>query len=94
MKRSTIILLAVLLGWAGFCAGCQGKFTRQRYETIYLGMPDWEVRGILGDPTAEADGVWSYIHHEPYYSATIQFEESRVKDKRWSYEKPKHRPSP
>ncbi len=94
MRRSTILLLILgVLVW-GACAGCQQKFTRQRYETIYLGMPDWEVQGILGDPTGEADGVWSYVHHEPYYSATIQFEESRVKDKRWSYEKPKRRPSP
>jgi len=82
-RRITRLLLAVFL-LAGLCCGCQGKFTRQRYETIYPTMPDWKVREILGKPDAESQDRWTYLHQCPYYKAVIHFEDSRVKEKSWS----------
>lgn len=89
MRGLTILLLLGGLVGVNVCGGCQDKFTRQRYETVYLGMPDWQVRRTLGEPSVDANGVWSYVHHQPYYSATIGFENTCVKHKSWSYEKPK-----
>ena len=85
IRYSTIPLLVGGLLAAGLCAGCQERFTRQRYETIYVGMPDWQVRNILGEPDVETTkGSWSYVHNEPYYRATFRFDSGSVKDKAWS----------
>lgn len=89
MKYSTIILLAVLLGWVGLCAGCQGKFTRQRYETIHLGMQRSQVRKILGRPTATEPNSWTYMRKKPYHKATIVFRDEKVDDKSFCNERPR-----
>jgi len=88
MRRCRIIILAACLLALSLCNGCQEKFTRQRYETIYVTMPDWQVRNVLGDP-AEADGdQWTYVHEVPYYRATVTFKDGLVVDKSWSVTKP------
>ena len=94
MRHSTILLIFLAVLICGTCSGCQAKFTRPRYETIHLGMQDREVRSILGEPTDRTNGTWFYVNQLPYYKATIRFEDSRVKETRWSYEKPKGDYSP
>ena len=89
MKRLSIVLLAVLLGWAGLCAGCQQKFTRQRYETIHLGMQRSQVREILGRPTAAEANSWTYMSERPYYKATIVFRDEKVENKSFCNERPR-----
>ena len=95
MARPMSFLLVIGLTAAVFCAGCQQeKFTRQRYETIHMGMPDWQVRGILGEPNAEENQSWSYLHEMPFYRATIDFDgQGQVKDKSWSYRKNPSQPA-
>jgi len=83
--RAVIFITGMLLAY--LCAGCGGKFTRQRYETIYLSMPNWKVREVLGDPNYESSEEWSYVRHAPYYRATIEFDNGKVIDKSWSLER-------
>jgi len=82
MKRFTLLLAGAVLA-AGLCAGCQEKFTRQRYETIYVGQPAAEVELTLGEPKAKFSDSWSYIHEDPFYKAIIKFSSGRVSDKAW-----------
>ena len=88
-RELSAILVAVALAAVLLCAGCGGKFTRQRYETIYVSMPDWKVREVLGEPTARSPRQWVYVHRGPYYRATIRFDEGKAVDKSWSVEKPR-----
>jgi len=88
MRRSTIILLAAGLLVSGLCGGCQQKFTRQRYETIYVSMPDWQVREVLGAPAEGNGDQWTYVNDMPYYRAAVAFKDGRVVGKSWSTEKP------
>jgi hypothetical protein len=82
MARTIMCFLAagVLLG---MCAGCQEQFTRQRYETIYVGQPAFEVEKTLGTPDARFSDTWTYLHSDPFYKAIIEFEDSRVTNKAW-----------
>ncbi len=86
MKSASLAIIALLLVSA-CCVGCQDSFTRQRYETIYHGMPDWQVRNILGEPTISNHQTWQYVNDHPYYKAILRFEEGKVAEKTWSYEK-------
>ncbi len=92
MRVLKILLLGAGLLAVGFCAGCQKKFTRQRYETIYIGMPDRQVRKILGEPHLARGESWRYLHEKPFYKAIIEFENGRVKSKSWSLERPSRAP--
>ncbi|HAU36909.1 MAG TPA: hypothetical protein DCX07_04245 [Phycisphaerales bacterium] len=82
MKRA-IVLLLVVGALALVCTGCEKKFTRQRFDTIYVGQPEMEVELTLGEPTAKFSDSWSYINDEPFYKAVISFEKGRVTDKAW-----------
>jgi hypothetical protein len=80
----TRAVLCLLLTAVVLCAvGCQEKFTRQRYETIYIGQPAPQVERTLGDPEAKFSDTWTYIHETPFYKAIIKFENGRVVDKAW-----------
>jgi hypothetical protein len=89
MRRPLLAILvaAVLTAWL---AGCGGpSFTRQRYDTVYIGEPDWDVRKFLGRPTYQELDTWTYIHRQvPYYRAIIHFREGKVIAKEWTYEPP------
>lgn len=81
MRRIAIVIVAAAI-LAGV-AGCQEKFTRQRYETIYIGQPEFEVEKTLGEPTAKFSDTWTYIHDKPFYKAIVEFDSGRVTDKTW-----------
>ena len=83
MIRKGLRLLVSAALAAGLCAGCQKKFTRPRYETIYIGMPASSVERTLGEPTLESGETWSYINEEPFYQADISFAGGRVTRKAW-----------
>ncbi len=88
MKRQAAFILAGLL-LAACLAGCNRSFTRERYETIYIGQPDWDVREVLGRPTLQQADAWTYVHSKtPYYQAVIYFRDGKVVGKDWSYEPP------
>ena len=76
--------LWMLLAAVTLCtlAGCQ-KFTRQRYETIYVGQPATDVKTMLGKPTVQFENEWTYLNNKPYYKADIFFEDGRVSKKAW-----------
>jgi outer membrane protein assembly factor BamE (lipoprotein component of BamABCDE complex) len=92
MRRQLLVVLvaAVLAAWL---AGCRSpSFTRPRYDTIYIGQPDWDVRKFLGRPTYQEFDTWTYVHSEtPYCRAVIHFREGKVVAKDWSYEPPTDR---
>ena len=89
MKSSMIMLLTVGLVAGGLCGCQQEKFTRQRYETIYPSMPDWQVRQILGEPTAIDGETWTYVRVRPYCKVVLRFEKGRLKDTSWTSETPR-----
>jgi len=82
MSRYSLLLLIVAVLVSCMCAGCE-KFTRARYETVYIGMPQFEVEQTLGEPAAKFSDSWSYLHDDPFYKAIIQFRDERVSDKAW-----------
>jgi len=84
MKRWGILSLSLGVVLAGVCCGCDAKFTRQRYETLHVGMVASEVREILGPPDVRRGETWQYVHHKPYYRAEIEFENGRLKDMFWT----------
>ncbi len=87
MIRSSLWLLVGVIILTSFCGGCQQKFTRPRYDTIIVGMSEFEVQKTLGEPVVKFSDTWSYIHEEPYYKASIMFRSGRVTDKAWYDEK-------
>ena len=80
-------VLAMLLLAALFAAGCQ-QFTRQNFETVYVGMPDYAVKQKLGRPQESTTARWVYTREHPYYRAEIIFRDGRVTQTRWINERP------
>jgi len=79
----TILVVAMLI--VGGCAA--NKFTRQRYDTIYVGQDKQSVREKLGEPTIELPEGWLYRNEMPYYEARILFSGDRVSEKAWIEER-------
>ena len=82
--------LAVILILSVLAVGLGGshKFTRQRYETVYVGQPAWDVRRALGRPSSQDANAWVYVHSSaPYYQAVIHFRNDKVASKEWSYDR-------
>lgn len=80
-----ILILSVLVAGLGGCS----KFTRQHYETVYVGQPTWDVRRALGRPSRQDGNAWVYVHSSaPYYQAVIHFRDKKVTGKDWSYDRP------
>ena len=84
MNRTVVVMLAAAVGLAIFCGGCAKQFTRERYDTIYVGQPQFEVEATLGKPAARFSDTWSYINERPFYKAIIQFKDGKVSDKSWA----------
>ena len=77
-----MLLAAVLLP----LVGCEKKFTRSRFDTLYVGQEAWEVTETLGTADARFSDEWHYIHDEKdgYYKAVITFDPNkRISHKRW-----------
>ena len=82
---------AMLMGLLGVMVlgGCAREpFTRVRYETIYLGQVAEEVKATLGEPDRVEGDRWVYTHRDPFYQAILLFEDGRVVEKQWSWERP------
>lgn len=83
-----------VLALAATLAGCS-KFSRERYETIYLGQPADSVRRKLGRPDEQDPGRWFYEHaRAPYHAAEITFVNGQVSGKRWFVDPPDESPPP
>ena len=83
MSKLSAALLVVIVALPLICAGCGPKFTRQTYETVYVGQPAAEVEAIMGKPAAKFSDSWTYLHEDPFYKAIIGFESGRVRSKSW-----------
>ncbi len=86
MKNFVITLVGVI-AISSVLAGCQQKFTRQNYDTIYIGQPAQQVEMTLGKPDVKFDSQWNYINEEPFYKAIIKIENGKVADKSWADER-------
>ena len=82
------VLLASSLLAAFLAAGCGAEFTRQNFETVYVGMPARAVERKLGPPQERTAARWVYTHRGPYYRAEIVFRDGRVAETVWSSEPP------
>jgi hypothetical protein len=84
MTRLTaaIILASVLVS----SVGCT-RFTRQRYETVYVGQPVSEAQEILGAPDFRKDGDLIYVNYRPYHHTIIHVQDGKVSGKEWSVDK-------
>jgi outer membrane protein assembly factor BamE (lipoprotein component of BamABCDE complex) len=60
-----IAIVAALAGMALAMAGCQ--LTRQAYDNVKIGMPQDQVKKIMGDPKFKSeDGrEWTYTADDP-----------------------------
>ena len=92
MSRARILMVAVLL--SGFAiGGCTGqKFTRQQYDTLYVGQPPGGVYESLGEPQERRGDVWMYVNDRPFYRAAIVFEDDRLAKKFWTTDRNKPLP--
>ena len=89
MARKQALGLMTVVVVAMLCVGCGSKtLTRQKYDTLYIGQPDYAVQRMLGEPQSRNDGMWTYVHNKPYYRAMIDFQDNRVVSKKWSYVRP------
>jgi hypothetical protein len=90
MRRAEAVcrlaLWAVLAAALAFSScGCTGKFTRQRYDTVYIGQPAGDVERTLGKPEVRAGDQWLYVNRRPaHYEARILFDlDRKVVRKEW-----------
>jgi hypothetical protein len=93
-RRRLCLLGGAALAAACFAAGCGGKYTKQKFETIYVGMPDHAVRHKLGAPQERSPSRWVYTGRRPYYRAEILFSDGKAVEKTWTCERPGKKPSP
>jgi len=87
MRKRMILTLGVL-GGALLFAGCSEKFTRDRYETLYVGQSAGEIEMALGEETDKV-GIFkttdtvTYIHRDPFYKAIILIRSGKIAEKSW-----------
>ena len=87
-------LAVLLLAGAGAAPGCHGRrFTRENYETLYVGQPAWAIERKLGEPDRRGEGVWYYEREKPYYQrAEVHFDNGKATRFEWSYDRPEEAP--
>jgi hypothetical protein len=85
MTRRTLGFLGLVL-LAAALAGCERKFTHERFEMISEGFDKKEdVRDLLGKPYAMTEGQWHYRDLDRHQEAEIWFDErGLVRGKQWS----------
>jgi len=91
-KHTIRLLLVASAVGACLIAGCEQKFTRQKFETVYVGMPDYAVEQKLGRPQETTPDKWAYTGRRPYYRVEIIFRDGRVVETKWGSE-PATRPN-
>jgi hypothetical protein len=89
MTRPVLLLVPLAL-LAGLVAGCE-RFTRQNYETLFVGQQETEVRQVLGEPRLRTPTVWIYEHDHPYYKAVLRFGEGKLVGKTWTFQRPEEK---
>ena len=96
MSRSPAVPLCILLAAALACAGCAGpEFSREKFDTIYVGQEAGEVQKVLGPPQKTSDGTWEYAKDRPYrQEARIWFRDGRVVRKKWLNPEPPRAETP
>lgn len=82
MRNHTLLCLAACLA-AGWLAGCEKKFTQQRFDTmVIVGQSSKdEVVRVLGEPeTSQESMTWKYVDWDgpEMHSATIIFDDNNV----------------
>ncbi len=83
MKLTTLLLLGGMFVLAA-ASGCIGdKFSRPAYETLYVGMPQSEVKDILGSPDKKEGDTWTYRRSKPCEIAVIKFADGKIAEKNW-----------
>ena len=78
--------LALLAGPLLLCVGCASgpRFTRERFDTVYVHSPAEEVRAKLGTPQRTTAEYWDYLNTKPtHYGARIWFRDGQVAKKKW-----------
>ncbi len=82
--RQAVPVLALLAALVSL-AGCERKFTRERFDRIERGVDDREdVRQLLGRPTAAMEDAWIYEDLDHHDTAQIFFaDDGRVLSKEW-----------
>jgi outer membrane protein assembly factor BamE (lipoprotein component of BamABCDE complex) len=84
MSKATVVLLAAAVLGGVFLTGCAEKFTRMRYDSVYIGQSKEGVEATLGNTPYRFSDTWTYVHDEPHYRAVIKFDaEGKVSDKAW-----------
>jgi len=92
-RQAAALACGVALALA-LLAGCDrarrgpGYFTRQNFETVYPGQPDWAVEEKLGHPQERHADHWVYVNERPYYRAVVRFAGGKVTETQWSYDRP------
>lgn len=83
--KNIVVVVAVLAGL--LLAGCaKPEFTRQRYETVWVGQPSSAVEKTLGAAAEQEPNVWIYASKQPpHCEARITFQNGLVAKKEWSY---------
>ncbi len=79
------LAISILLCAAAVISGCGGpEFTREKYQTLFVGQPQKEVQGTLGRPNAATADTWFYFDTMPtYHAARIYFRDGLVVAKEW-----------
>ena len=85
MRITAILLLAAVLTVTSL--GCAGKFTKQRFDTVYIGAPSGKLLRTLGRPDSRDGDTWTYTNNSPWYQAKFVISEDSVADKKFSYDR-------
>lgn len=93
MRPNAALLAAAVIVLAAGVAGCQSKFSRQAFETVYVGQPAADVEKTLGEPTVRYEDQWRYVTDFPYAMGTVFFEDGKVVRKTWVNERPSAEPA-
>ncbi len=85
MRTTAIFLLVAALAVTSL--GCGAKFTRQRYDTVYIGAPADKLLRTLGKPDSRDGDTWAYTNDSPWYQAKFIISENTVAGKNFSYDR-------
>ncbi|MBN2448025.1 MAG: hypothetical protein JXO22_14945 [Phycisphaerae bacterium] len=84
MNRVPFAVLALVV-MVGVLAGCERKFTRERFDMITPGVDQkYDVRMMIGVPNRDMGSQWYYEDLDHYYAARVFFNaDDVVRAKEW-----------